>query len=179
MNTDLNNFQNQIDEIEKKLSAIAQQIAEIEESQSGESVEPEPVEPEGEVWTTIYDKDSQNASENWGYTGGLLGNTTINSCPDLTNFSTLRVWAFGASNDNFYDFDISDKTVSRTHSIILANSSSTTLYIYGFLTKSENNTYIISKINNFIRLYVQNGKTTTVTDYSQNSSYYIRKIEAI
>ena len=184
MNTELYDLQNQVDEIEKKISALSLALAEIE---NAEPVQPndsqqddeEQEQPAVETWTTVYDKDSEDASLNLGYTSGLLGNTTLENFPDLSNFSKLRVWAYGASNDGFYDFELDDKVNTRTHSIIFANSSGTTLYVYGFITKAVDNTFVISKTNVFIRLYFVNGKTSTVTDYSQNSLYYIRKIDAM
>jgi len=180
MNTEFDQLQSQVDELEKRLSALNLALAAIEENQqSDEEEEEEEEQPAVPTWTTIFDMSSNDSSINLGYTNGLMGNTTLNSFPDLTNFSKLRVWAFGASNDAPYEFDISDKVNTRTHTMLFSNSAGTTIYVYGFLTKPVDNTFVISKINPFMRIYCQHNKATTVSDYSQNALYFIRKIEAM
>lgn len=97
LETKLTELENQISEITNTvIPNLEEKIAANENSSAATS-----------EWTTVYDKDSEDAALNWGYTSGLMASIgLVSNSIDFTPYKFIRVYYYKATLISHHDFDI-------------------------------------------------------------------------
>lgn len=95
--TKLANLETQISDITNNvIPNLEEKIAEGKDTSSA-----------ADEWTTVYDKDSADASLNWGYTSGIKAAVgLISNSIDFTPYKFIRVYYYKATLISHHDFDI-------------------------------------------------------------------------
>lgn len=161
----------EIDEIKKQLSYLTKNGGNSGSSGNGGSSS------QGEDWTLLYDKASEDPNLNLDRTSGIKGSSgIIETFPDLMPYTQLKVYFM--VNDDFHikDFDISSLD-TNAYTIIGNSRTTTTLYGFTFVISIQNNKRVIS-FANCTQISFYTNKYTGISDMKNSNYVYIMKILA-
>ncbi len=102
-NSNTSDIETRLSELDSQISNITNNLIpnleeKIAENENNSSTE---------EWTTVYDKDSADASLNWGYTSGIKSAIgLVSNSIDFTPYKFIRVYYYKATLISHHDFDI-------------------------------------------------------------------------
>ena len=130
-----------------------------------------------ETWTVVYDKKSEDAAVNLGYTTGITGSIgQIASFPNLLPYTRLRVHFSAFDAISIHEFDITD-TSDNFYRFHTTNNLTTILVGMSFTLAVREGKRLIEFLN-CTKIEFFSNKYTGMTSLKNNTLYHISKIEA-
>lgn len=127
-------------------------------------------------WTTIYDKNSLDATINLGFASGIPGGTgNLTSLPDLTPYKMLRIKWHASDSSKYYYIDITDKADNH-HRLQMCNTTGMTFFTVSIAIATRNEKSIMN-VGTCTRVVMSTSKYPTTTTYTNTSVCYIEKID--
>ncbi len=167
--TTLSSLSSQISTLSNSISSLSSQLTELENTVDSM----EPGSGSGSTITVVYDKESDDATINLGYTDGILIGTSL--VLDLSSYSSIRVYA----SFNNFDLQAEFKLDNREGTDFNAYTCATNFATYYFSKFYVNATRTRFTTNYVAELVFNNDGSVTKTLIRNDADFYIYRIECL